>query len=964
MAFSKIAKSFMILGCLLVATVLATSVSSQDNSGLIPVRLGQHPDYSRIVFDFPVELPYRAVKEDTIVTVIFDADFGTDLNVFGATNLRYTGLPTVEKNNGQTIFRFTVADTNGLRHFRSNSSIVIDILETPAPTVAQSTVTAVASGGSDEEASQPNNANSNDIEQSADDVTANVPEIDIPDNPGAPIGLSSNAAFDQLDLFFDLPSNAGLAVFERAGTLWVVFDRPFSMQAAEIGDVLADAQGRVTGLVQDPNVDATVLRLSILEDQSVLVSKDQLRWTISFKDSLAKPRFPLIPIRRVENSGSQIFVPVANIGRKIEIEDPNVGDLLSIIPVLDQGRGVAEDYSYSMANILETSQGVVVIPLRDDVRVERFREGVSVAVGNIQLTGNGDVAGDANPTSFKRLVDFRTWRQGEPWEYNKIKGRLLYELSLLPDADKNLGRWKLAQFYLAHKRAPEALGVLGLMEDDDPTLAQNAEFLAIRGVAKIKLRRFDQAEVDLSDPALSSEQDIELWRTLISQDQAKYDDVLNHYRLGQDVIGTYDDTDKAEIQLAVIGAALKRDDLDLARSELQLINGLALTSDQLDRSNYLNALYQEKLGNDEVAMLQYGDLSLAVDPETAAYATLKETQKLVASSEISNADAIDRLVPLSYKWRGRRFEVEIATVLADLFFAEKRYSEGFEYLKQARTYNPTVSQEFFVSNKMINEFVKLFLDGGADELPPVEAIALFTNYQELTPPGVRGDTMIRRLSDRLVSLDLLDRAAELLQYQVTERLEGAARAQIAGNLAKIYILDRDPDKAIDIIRVTREPRLPKDIEAERMRIESRALIEKKRYEEALVLVDEDRSLDADRLRADIYWGSKDWQRFIAVSRRVLGDGWRTDEALDGPARLNLTRLSIAMTFTEDRGGLRELRQRYGTQMRTGEFASAFVSLTGDEELSGRELGAIASEIASVEKLQTFLRDYRADFSGP
>jgi len=33
-------------------------------------------------------------------------------------------------------------------------------------------------------------------------------------------------------------------------------------------------------------------------------------------------------------------------------------------------------------------------------------------------------------------------------------------------------------------------------------------------------------------------------------------------------------------------------------------------------------------------------------------------------------------------------------------------------------------------------------------------------------------TMIRRLADRLVSVDLLDQAAELLQYQIDKRLEG------------------------------------------------------------------------------------------------------------------------------------------------------------------------------------------------
>ena len=55
--------------------------------------------------------------------------------------------------------------------------------------------------------------------------------------------------------------------------------------------------------------------------------------------------------------------------------------------------------------------------------------------------------------------------------------------------------------------------------------------------------------------------------------------------------------------------------------------------------------------------------------------------------------------------------------------------------------------------------------------------------------------MIRRLAERLVSVDLLEQAAELLQYQVDNRLQGAARAQVATRLAVIYLLNRKPDKA-------------------------------------------------------------------------------------------------------------------------------------------------------------------------
>ncbi len=967
MGFSR--KMVRAYSLLLIWLVSSFALMAQDVP-TVNVRLGQHSDYSRVVFDFPVEIPYRATKAGSELTVQFDANFNPDLSAFENTNLAFISSPVVSNENGLTIVTFTVPETSGLKHFRANTFIVVDALETPEA-INQSinnetnvdVTSSQAASNLEEDSDTASNSTSNDAEADEEVDTTNNETLEL--NPvvenGAPLKLTASSTFEELKLHFDIPSNAGLAVFERAQTLWIIFDRPFTVPVNDIGVALQAAGTRINSFVQDENMDATVIRLSVLDNQSTVVTKDAARWTVTFKDNIAKPRFPLSPIRRVESGGQQIFIPVANIGRKIEIEDPVIGDLFSILPLLDQGRGIAENYDYAMASVLETSQGIAVIPQTDTVRIERFREGVSISEGDISFASD-NASSDAE--KFKRLIDFKAWREGAEWEYQKQKSRLFYEISIADGEEKNALRWRLARFYLAHSRAAEALGVLSLMEDFDPTLRENAEFVAVRGVANFKQGRLEAAERDLSIQALSSEQDIELWRTLVSEALGQFDEALEHYRLGRDVIGTYDDKDKAAIQLAVIRSALANDDLNLAREELQLFNGLNISTAQLSESIYLSAQLQDKLGNAEVALLQYEDLGGAEEHDIAVGATFQKLTSQIKSGDITDDLAIAELERLRYRWRGNRLEVEIMNTLADLYFETNNYTDGLNLLRLVLTYYPDLAREFSVASKMGTVFSDLFLGGKADNLAPVTAIALFFEFEELAPFGTRGDLMIRRLSDRLVSLDLLGRAAELLEYQVAERLEGAARAQIAGNLAKIYLLDKKPQKALEMLRATREPRLPEDIELERMRIESRALIESTRFEEAEILIESDRSVAADKLRADIYWASKDWQRFIAVSRRLLGEGWRNDVALEPVEKLNLIRMAIAMTFTEDRAGLIEARRRYGNQMRDGDFSRAFTLLTSDQQLSGRELGTIAGQIASVEKLQTFMRDYRDDFSGP
>ena len=83
--------------------------------------------------------------------------------------------------------------------------------------------------------------------------------------------------------------------------------------------------------------------------------------------------------------------------------------------------------------------------------------------------------------------------------------------------------------------------------------------------------------------------------------------------------------------------------------------------------------------------------------------------------------------------------------------------------------------------------------------------------------------MIRRLADRLVAVDLLDQAAELLQHQVEHRLQGAARAQVATRLAVVHLLNRKPERALQVLKSTRLSDLSNDIRNQRLMLEARAL---------------------------------------------------------------------------------------------------------------------------------------------
>ena len=175
-------------------------------------------------------------------------------------------------------------------------------------------------------------------------------------------------------------------------------------------------------------------------------------------------------------------------------------------------------------------------------------------------------------------------------------------------------------------------------------------------------------------------------------------------------------------------------------------------------------------------------------------------------------------------------------MLARIYSETGRFAEAFAATRVATRLQPNSPESRAAQDAASALFAQLFLGAKGDEMPPIDALGMFYEYRELTPIGRRGDEMIRRLAERLVGVDLLDQAAELLQYQVDKRLEGAARAQVAARLAMVYLTNRKPDRAIAALRSTRISDLSGELRQQRLLLESRAQSDIGRHDLALDII--------------------------------------------------------------------------------------------------------------------------------
>jgi hypothetical protein len=238
---------------------------------------------------------------------------------------------------------------------------------------------------------------------------------------------------------------------------------------------------------------------------------------------------------------------------------------------------------------------------------------------------------------------------------------------------------------------------------------------------------------------------------------------------------------------------------------------------------------------------------------------------------------------------------------------------------------------------------------------------MFYEYRDLTPIGRRGDEMIRRLADRLAAVDLLDQAAELLQYQVDKRLEGAARAQVAARLAMVYLTNHKPERAIDALHSTRIADLSGELRQQRLLLEARAQSDVGRHALALDIVSNINGREAIRLRSDIHWAARQWRESAEQIELYYADRWRDFKPLTPGERSDIIRAVVGYALADDVIGLARFREKYLPLM-SGQADRAAIDIASKPVgSSGADLALIAKMAASVDTLEGFLREMRTRY---
>jgi hypothetical protein len=555
------------------------------------------------------------------------------------------------------------------------------------------------------------------------------------------------------------------------------------------------------------------------------------------------------------------------------------------------------------------------------------------------------------------MMDLAAWsRRGK--DFVLERQALQRAVAQAPKAARNAARWELVKFLFANDLATEALAELELIQEGDPNASRDPTFRAVRGAALLLAGRPAEAAEELAHAELDRYADVALWRGAAFAAERRWDEADRQFAVAVAGFKSIPASLRERLLLAWAKAAVEAGRLESADLALNLVKELPTSPALEAQAALLTGRAAELRREPDIALEQYAAAAESEYRPVRGRAALALTELRLKRKEIGLDEALAELERLHFAWRGDEFEVTLMQRLADLRFAKQDYFGGLAVLRQAVTYFPKNPQAKALSQDMARVFSELFQDGKADALSPVNALALYYEFKELTPAGGAGDAMIQKLADRLVGVDLLEQAAKLLDHQVTYRLRGPDQARVGARLAVIQLLDKEPQKALESLEKTKVAKLDPPLEAERRQLAARAYADLGQGGEALRLLEGDGSVAADLLRADVHWREQKWPEAARALRSLLASHEGEQQPLSELQQAQVVKLAVALYMGNDAAGVDALRRRFGARMAGGKHAESFSLLTSEIDPSKIEFRNLAGAIARVDELEAFMANYR------
>lgn len=718
----------------------------------------------------------------------------------------------------------------------------------------------------------------------------------------------STATISSGEVIFPFQKPVGAAALIRNDHLLMVFDEKISFLVPE-NDLIADASISF--------IDGFTIINARVKNHHLLLNPAENNWVLQQQgDGEAMDNLP------ISFKEQEVSMLTGGQTRPVKITDAKIGDEIIMIPVKSVKARVKNKIKFVDFAILPTIQGAAIEKLSDNLSIKSLNSAVTINsphfdVQNLPKQKDGEKEFFAS----NMVASLLPWSsQGVVTSDNFVENINYYNdqiSSATSEEERNKFRIQSAEFLFVNEMYQEAIGKLSIitinnLANDD---LKKAKMLAV--VSFYLSGNYNQARKILEEIKDSSDlkqysNEINIWNNAINY----YAGVSQVKFLDFDIKNlppNYPPNIRAMLLLTAMKERMIAKDTITLKSlsdQLKELKPLISNRDLENQASLMQAKYAE-LNGDIIGALKIAQpLTDPIDKsEVRAKAELLVTELKLKNGQMTNQEAIDNLERAKYIWRGDALEAELMMVLGDLYLTEGNY------LNALRTYR-VISSDFTFGNqsliairRMSKLFAELFSADNSEiqKLTTLEALGLFYEFKELVPIGVEGDDMVVRLSDRLITLDLLEKAAALLDHQLKYRVEEKQKPVIGTKLAEIYLMDQKAREALKTLQETDVVNISDDLYKKRIFLRGQAYAMLGDLDNALaVLVKDYQSITSLTIISDIYLATKDYDKVISILDPYFYD----IETLDIPRAQLLLRLAISFAESKNFSEMSRIRNKF------------------------------------------------------
>ncbi len=966
--------------------------------GTLAVRLGTHDGYTRLVFDFPQLTAYRLEPAgDNTAHIVFTTPLSPVAMPRAGGQL--LAIKPSRPTPDTQAFTITTAPGTDIKHYRLMRRVVVDLtakdqqraappataqkakppapaattenppqVAAPQPVTPPAVTTPVAPVTPPQETAARTTVPPQPVPQLPDDPALRV---DVPPQPTGTLA-QPDLRIDPTTITLSTVQPSKLAVFARGNTLWLVLDGTASTATDPI------VKGPDEGLLGKPKVltfdGGRAYRYALPPNRDVAINRKGLMWDITLgRDLREPPQIATLTVNHDDSSNkSRLLFDMKDPGPVLSFEDPVVGDKLVVVPSSSPQARIENTYRYANVEVLGAEAGLVLRPLADDIRINRLGTFVTVTADDGIAATPGVTATPTmvyDPASFtageqRRLFDFPNWVQGGIGKLNDNRRAIEAQIAAASTDDaRQEETLKLALLYFANGFGHETLGILRMLMADDPEMQNNPNIIALRGAAAALAGHHNEALADLTNPAIQQHPEVNLWTGYTAAASEQWRRADQSFPRTNALLSEYPPRIAIPMTIYMAESALRLGHADTAQRLLDTLNTLPVKDYPhfMDATNYLRGEAARQNGKFAQAIALWQPVADGLDRLYHTKAALALTLLELQEKKITTAQAVERIDSLRFAWRGDGLEVQILTALGRAKILDRQYLDGLNDLRAAADFAEQLHDDSTpIRQEMAQTVANLFTGSARDSLNPLEAVSIYSTYETLLPEGTAGSAAVLNFADYLTRMDLLDRAAGLINRVLNDTDTQPQRAEIGARLATIYLLDGKPSLALEALTRSEADADSADtaMTERRTLLKARAQSQLNMTTDAISTLSNLRTAEARRLTADVLWRARRW-RDAAGAIETLLPATPPAKLDDDTARLVMN-AAVGYKLAGDSDNLADLRRTYASQMAATPFGPTFTVVTregGITTLSDRDtLMRIAGE---ADMFKSLLDSYKA-----